>query len=683
MTNTALTDNPQDYRITGAQTVRTRAPAGRPLSATAWLAAGTTCALLACTKSPPAEEAASQPIAPAGAEAPTGTVLPPATKATQAPPAAPTLRTGLSRPTLPDTQLVDVLLRVPAPLLPSQEVDTAARAALRELRKLAGTEAVFSRATAGELRVVVRTNSGDRTGALARVTAAWQAHAAADFGPPIAEAIARGARARVAWAITDAATEGQVTAAARASLDAWAAALSKASRIHLAGAGVPTFYMDVLTRTAAENQLTLQAIVDNACASLTAMAAKATLLDSAESELVVHQQLDRVPLARHRSASAQALPDVPATRALALRRAFAIAPRPALVGRNPVLLMLADGGVGVDVDALVAQEGAARRVQVTRAKLSPAGQLLPQTVDAAQRFVLQLRPGERPESPEGMAKRLLAVRDIPNIVSALAVRGWDGIPASLDSSEDKDRRWTVWLTPSGGKIEDSLQAAREILGRGPWQAIAIPTNLDTSLAWLLDQPAAAGLLVTAADAALVSSVTGAIGSAAQRSATLADVAAGPNPRLPNGQFGRIDAQAARLHGLSSRVLSTAQALLQGALYCGEVGGAELWFALPQGEMAAEQGRLPLAWTAGSQALPASAVDLGMLQRLPSPDQVLDRLRVDDQPSLFLLANSTAGSAVEAALALRDAVERQGAMPGVRLTSWTLRGALQDQPACVP
>lgn len=599
------------------------------------------------------------------------------------PASAPTLRSGLAKDSLPDRQLADVLLKVAAPLLASAEVDGAARPALRELKRLPGVETVFSRATAGELRVVVRTATADRSAALAGVLASWQRNASAEFGSAQAAAIARGARARVAWAVTDAATDGQTSAAVAASQAAWAAALASSSRVHLAGAAVPTFHLDVLTRTAAENRLTLQEIVDRPCAAMTAPPPRLPLRDDAESEALLHQQLGRVLLPRYRQGAEQALADVPATRVIALRRALAVGPRPALVGRNPVLMFLADGGIGIDLNGLMAQESAARRAPVTRSKLTAAGQLLPQTVDAAQRFILQLRPGERAESAEGMAQRLLAVRDIPNIVSALAVRGWDGVPASLDSAHDQGQVWTVWLTPSGGKIDEGLRAARDILGRGPWQATAIPANIDTALAWMIDQPAAAGLLVSAADAAVVSAVTGAIGAAAQRSQSLEGVSAGPVARPANGQFGRIDAELARRYQLTARQMATALTLLQGPLYCGETGGAQLWFGLPQGDMAAEQGRLPLAWPTPTPPGPPTAVDMALLQRLPSQEPVLDRVRIDDKPGLFLLARSSTGAAVEAILALRDAVERQGKGAGVQLTSWTLPGAQQDLPSCVP
>ncbi len=672
---------PQPTSGSGALALRR---AGNSRTRPLWPALLVACAwLVACGKPSPSPSAVAD-----GASGGVGAVAPHQPQASPvaaapAPAERPSLRSGEAPPTLPDGQLVDVLLKIPAPLLSSPEVDAAARPALRELKSLPGVEAVFSRATSGELRVVVRTSVAERAGVLGRVLGYWQAHAPADFGPAEAAAIARGARARVAWAVTDAATEIQTTAAVAASQASWAAALGKASRLHMAGAAVPAFHLDVLTRTAAENRLTLQDVVDKPCAALTSLPAGPALQDRAEDEALLHQQLTGVLLPRRRLPGEAELPAVPAPRVLALRRALAIAPRPALVGRNPVLLVMADGGGGADTDGLMAQESAARRAPATRAKLTPAGQLLPQTVDAAQRFILQLRPGERPESAEGMAQRLLAVRDIPNIVSALAVRGWDGIPANLDSAAEADQRWTVWLTPSGGKIEESLRAARDILDRGPWQAVSIAANLDTALAWMVDQPAAAGLLVSAADAALVSSVAGVIGSAAQRSTSLQSVTAGPSPRPANGQFGRIDAQLARQYQLSAGALTTALAMLQGGLYCGEVRGAALWFGLPQGEMAAEQGRLPLGWLAAPQPGASAAVDLALVQRLPSQEPLLDRLRVNDKPSLYLLANSSAGAAIEAILAVRDAVERQGSTPGVQLTSLTVKGALQDQPSCVP
>jgi hypothetical protein len=567
-------------------------------------------------------------------------------------------------------------MRVPAPLLDPSQVDAASRDSVRALRQLAGVDQVISRAAPGELRLVVRMRSAELANSAAAVAASWQAHAPKDFAAPISAAIAKGARARVAWVVTGAQSDLQMATASVQSLARLATALPGASRLHVAGAVTPTFTLEVLTRTLADNRVSLATALQSALGALANPQAGPPLSDSAESAAWLHASLDKARAAREHSPGDQALEDVPLSRLFALRRGVSIAPQAALVGRNPALLVLADAGSAGDSALLSSQEAALRRDPQWRGAFGEGSQLLPQTVDAAQRFVLQLRPGQTPETPEQLAQRLLAVRDVPNLVGALAVRGWDGVPAQLDGADPLRLPWTVWVTASGGKIEESLSAARQILSAGPWQAVAIAANQDPALAWLLEQPAAAGVLLSASEPAAVSAAAASLGGALQRTQSIAGLSAGPIPQPPHRAFGQLDTALARQHQLRAQELADAQDLLTGELVGPELRGAWLAFALPRGDMTAEQGRLPLAYR-GGPGQPLQAIDLALLQPL------LDRLRVDDRPALFVLAQSASATALEPILAVRDAVERHPAPSGVQLLSWTLAQGLADAPSCVP
>ena len=575
-----------------------------------------------------------------------------------------------------------MLVRVPAPLLDPSQVDTASRDGLRALRQLAGVERVISRAAPGELRLVVRMQSPDLAQSAATVAATWRAHAPTGFAAPISAAIAKGARARVAWVVTGAQSDLQMATASVQSLARLAAALPGASRLHVAGAVTPSFTLEVLTRTLADNRVSLATALLSARSALENSRAGPPLSDNAESAAWLHASLDKARAARERSLGDQALEAVPLTRLFALRRGVSIAPQLALVGRNPALLVLADAGSAGDSAQLSSQEAALRRDPQWRSAFGQGSQLLPQTVDAAQRFVLQLRPGQTPDSPEELAKRLLAVRDVPNLVGALAVRGWDGVPAQLDGVDPVRLPWTVWVTASGGKIEESLSAARQILSAGPWQAVPIAANQDPALAWLLEQPAAAGVLLSAGEPSAVSAAAASLGGALQRSQSIAGLSAGPTPQPSPRAFGQLDAALAHQHQLLAQDLADTLDLLTGELLGPELRGAWLAFALPRGEMTAEQGRLPLAYR-GGPGQPLQPIDLALLQRLPSQEPLLDRLRVDDKPALYLLAQSASATALESILAVRDAVERTPAPSGVQLLSWTLAQGLADAPACVP
>lgn len=571
-----------------------------------------------------------------------------------------------------------MLLRIAAPLLDPGQVDLASRGGLQALRALPGVEKVFSRATPGELRLVVRVQRSDPQASAALVAERWLAQASAEFAPPAVAAVARGARARAAWISTGASSETRLAWAAQQALPRASATLPGASRVHLAGALTPSFALEVLTLTLADQGVALPALLQGLRAALGRGEAAPPLQDDAAGVAWLRDTLDKAGAVPRAEGPTRPAADVPLSRLVALRRGVAIAPREALVGRNPALLLLADTGLA-DPEALARQAAALASDAELLAGLGPAAQLQPLSIGNAQRFVLQLRPGQKPEPAEELAKRLLAVRDVPKIAAAVAVRGWDGIPAELDGGDPRRLPWTVWVAAAGGAADENLLAAREILSAGPWLAQPVAAQQDPALAWLLDQPAAAGVVISAADPTVVSAATAAIARALQQAQGLGAVLAGPAPQAARSPYGLIDASLARQFRLRPQDLADALALLTGELALPRVRGAWLSAALPRGEMVSEQGRLPLEFESGS----GRPVDLALLQRVPSQEPLLDRLRVDGEPALFVLADSASGTATGAVSAFRLALGQVAAPSGVHLCSWTLAKGPADSASCVP
>ncbi len=570
-------------------------------------------------------------------------------------------------------QSVDVLIRADAPGLDPGAADGMVRPIADEWRKLAGVEHVVTRSREGEIRALVRFAPGMSLpdAATAAVAAAWQANRPAELATPHIAWIPKGNRARIGWALTsfDGGEDSTALAVQLAPqlVERWPAL----GRVEVAGTVRPVYFVDVLTKTALERGTSLSAIAAALRDLLLHNPDQAKVDAGPQSQNRAQAVIDTGKIATHGPN-----PPIELSRVVALRRGLGGPVRAALVGRNEAVLLRGEAGNGADLDHL---EATARTELQATGLLGARRQLYPQTLSVASRIVLELRPGQTPEVPLTLAKRLLAVRETQGVVGAVAMQGLDGIPETLDADIMANRRWTVWVTTSSPNVDSLLTSVIGLLSDGPWRAYLMPNNLDTALAWVLDGPAAAGVLLASGEAGRLAPAVSALGEQLQKQRDLDNLRSGPQRRAALPGFARVRIEGLVAAHLSSDDAALALGIVDRAQLLGQFGGADVWLDLPGGAMAAEFGSLPLAWskTGDKPAL------LGDVIQLPSDSSVLERIRCDGDPALFVLVDNRGVASEVAISAFRDSFERAAVPADVRRLALTLADPRLGQTSCLP
>ncbi len=617
--------------------------------------------LLACRR-----EAPETPVAaPASTQAPA-----PVAAESVPPPRSP--RMGWSSGRV-ERQTIDVLVRADAPGLEPGPADGAIRPVADAWRSLGGVEHVVTRAREGEVRALIRFDATAQLpdAATAAVASAWQAHRPPELATPQIAWIPRGNRARLGWAFTS--FDGGEDATALAVqvapqlLQQWPAL----ARTEVAGTVRPVFFVDVLTKSVQDRGSTLAMVAAGVRNVLQSHAGQTKVDAGPQSQNILQAAVDTGKIGVHDRGA-----PVELSRVVALRRGLGGPVRSGLVGRNEAVLLRGEMGVGGEMGNL---EAKARAELAAAGHLGARRQVYPQTLAVASRLVLDLRADQTPERPVDLAKRLLVVREMPGVVGVAAMQGLDGIPEPLDSDVPANRRWTVWVTVSTPNAEALITSIAGQLGEGPWQAYSIPGNLDTSLAWLLDRPAAAGALVAARDPAQLAPAVAALGEQLKKHPDFANLRSGPQRRGAVATFARLRVDNLLAAHLPSDDAALALNLVDRPQPIGVFGGADVWLGLPTGAMAAEYGTLPLAWLppANRPAL------LGDIIQLPSDMTVLERLRVDGDPALWVQVDNHGMLPDVAVTAFRDAFERASIAPTVQRLGLTVADPTLGLGACVP
>lgn len=649
------------------------------IAALAWLAlAWVVLGSGACRREAP-QVAPTPAVSPAAAAptvaTPTATPAPPALAVASA--AAP-LADPLHGAVPPDDRWpalarVDVLVHVPAPTLDPAACDDAVRPVAAALRAQPGVEQVLVYAAAGHARVLVRFAVG-RTPKSAEnsVRDVWQAAPPAHTAPPDIAAIARGARARTATLVL--APEGRPQATAL--VDAWLPALAQlphATRAHVVGAVRPFITLDLLPPALAQNDLELADVL----AALRALTGTATAAKGAHPAAVVvdmvQARLAPVLLPRRTPPGAQPLPPVPLASLVAVVPGVGEPVREARNGQLPVTGWLIDSAWSATLPPLAQAEATWRRAQGPT--LPPDVQLRALAVEGAYRFVLTLPPQGVPEPLDALSQRLQRVREHPDLTGMLAIQGIDGVPEKLDVEARGGRAWTVWLQASAADMELVLREVAIRLGAatkdnpnpGPWRVHLLASDHDTALGWLLGTWATAGALLSAPTAGPLSAMVAEVGKPLQSAASVRELTSGPQRHAAPGPFARSNRAAAV--GLPPALLHAVLKLTEGPVYMGHWEDLPWWVGLPRGLLGAQQGALPLQ-SGGPDGEPRLLADV---LQLPDTTPVLDRVRVDGRPALWLGAES-AGELPDAfSLSFWALVERNVVLaPGMRVDPFVLR-----------
>lgn len=633
-----------------------------------------------CRRSPQAQttakaDAALPPVSPtAAAQVPAAMVV-------QVPRTAGTRRSGWMRQRWP-RQPIDVLVRADAPGRDPSSVDAAVHEVADRWRALPGVEHVLVRAREGELRAVVRFGGAvDLPQAATQAVAdAWAASPPAELAPPQIIAIPKGNRTRIGWAVTSFDGGEDATARAEVLADWWVQETPGAARAEVSGAVRPVLFVDVLTRSAQDLRVALGEVTAAVREALAKAPPQVPATAEAETQNRLQAVIDQARVAPRKVGPTPGN-GTELSRVVALRRGLGGPVRTALVGRNEAVLMRVEAGIGPEAGAVVQADLSKRQDPTFRQTLGDRAQVYPQTMDAAYRLTLEIRPGATPETTVDLGRRLLAVRELPGIVGVVGVQGWDGIPEVIQPGIHSGARWTVWVTVSAHNVENLVSSIAQLLSDGPWVATQLPSNLDTALAWALDESATAGVVLAARNPALLAPAVSAVVAQIQQHRDFAEPRSGPGRRPASEAFARLRVQGLLAAQLPADEAALAVNLLVRQEFIGLFGGADVWLGLPSGQMAAEHGTLPLSWTAGTEA--GKAATLADAMQVPSETLVLERIRWDGVPVLWLLAGSAGPNPATVTASFRDCIERAALSPGLTLVSWTVRDTFSQGEACTP
>lgn len=550
---------------------------------------------------------------------------------------------------------VDILVVAEAPGLAATEVDALTRPTLKLWRAAAGVSQVFSRASAAEFRAVVRFDPGAKpSAARALVADLWQKLPNDKLGPLRLEAIARGARAQQVLMIVAAGGRAQATVAAQGPLQQWAAQLPKATRAHIVGAVRPYLVADLISPSIRNSELDFAQILD---ALPKALGKSRVAPTDAAADEGLRTELASMKLPRHQTAGAQTLPPVGLDQVLAVTRAVGEPTREARNGQVPMTALLADGGFAPADAGMGAADTAWRRKPYNIKLLGSGVELFPVALSHAYRFALWLRPGQKMETLAELSARLQKTRLGPEMTGMFAMQGQDGIPESIDVEGQAGRVWTVWVVLSTPDMEMALRAALDRLGDGAWKAHLLTDSFDSALGWLTESAGTAGMFVTSPTGENLAANVSQVAAAINKIAKNAQLQTGP-PRHPAADlFARL--QQPNVARVPAAALAIATHLSQSRVYLGQFGTTPVWLGSGGAALQSEIGKLPLAYQ-DYDAKPAATSRVWLLSdllQLPVGDLVLDRLRVDDRPALWLTSDSMGDLPAVHANGFWDLVER--------------------------
>lgn len=550
---------------------------------------------------------------------------------------------------------VDILVLVDAPGLDATEVDAITRPTIKMWRGAVGVAQVFSRASAAEFRAVVRFEPGAKpSAARTLVSEIWQKLAIDKFGPLQIEAIARGARAQQVLMIMAAGGRTEATTVAQGPLQPWAAQLPKATRAHIAGAVRPFLIADVMAPAVRNSALDFSQILDGLDKTLRAHTDVAV---EAGSDDALRAAIATVKLPRHRNAGIQELPTVGLDQVVAITRAAGEPTREARNGQVPMTALLVDAGFGPADAGMGAADTAWRRKPENAKQLGSGTELFPVALSHAYRFALWLRPGQKMETLAELSARLQKTRLGPEVTGMFAMQGQDGIAESIDIAGREGRVWTVWVVLSTPDMEMALHAALAHLGDGTWQAHLLADSFDTALGWLADSAATAGMLVSSPTGENLASNVSQVAAALNKISKTPQLQTGPPKHPAADLFARLQPQ--NVGRVPVAALAMATHLTQHHVYLGQFGVTPVWLGDGGAALSAEFGKLPLTYQDYDDK-PQAGSRIWLLSDLlqpPQTDLVLDRLRVDDRPALWLTSDSTGDLPTVHANGFWDLVER--------------------------
>jgi hypothetical protein len=570
-----------------------------------------------------------------------------------------TLERGLGGTLPPDVSWpqqvpVDVLLVAPAPGFDPAAIDDQVRSVCAALRAQVGVELVAARASTGEVRVLVRYAAGTPPGkAITAVSETWTTAPPPGLGEPSIEAIGRGARTKVAlFALADGGRP-DATRAVDALVQKVAADVPGVARVHVAGAVRPMLLLELLPRPMLEQAVDLAHLlagIDGAAAGRIATpfaAPQEAAAAFAAAANMVSVQRRVLPFQQVGSATASAAPF------LQILPAVGEPVREARNGHLPVTVLLVDAAQATPDSAMAAAEHAVRAVAARVGATGLTWQ--PAAVAASYRFVLTVREGRAPELLTELSQRLQAVRELPEVAGMLAVRGLDGVPESVDVDADGDRVWTVWVMAASHDMPVVLKAAGDRLADGPWQARLLPQTFDTGLGWLIGASGSIGIVVVAPDAADLPPALALAGKALRESPAVRDIVTGPTRQPPRSHLAGIRRDPRAEFASLPSMLGLVQRLTVAPQRVGAFGSVGLWLTLPRGDRMQTAPQLPLGWREDDEEV--KAWTWADFSRTPDPAPVVDRVRVNGRPALWLIADGHGGPPDGFAMQSFDAIER--------------------------
>ncbi len=560
----------------------------------------------------------------------------------------------------------DVLLLANAPGLDAESVDAAMRPLAAALRTLPGVELVVTRARPGEARAVVRFAATGAKGqaAVDAVLDAWQATPPPGMTDPVAEAIARGARAMAALEMVAMGGRVEATRYADAHPDALQQASKFAMRTHLAGAVRPLLALRVMPVALASNGIALNDVVDAARAWL----AKTVAVDPLPALDEARNVLAEIKLKRHWTANGEALPAVPMDRLVDVSVEQGEPTREARNGHLPTTFWIVDApvtGEANDIDS-----GLRKVAQESKSVFRPTVQSL----GAAYRLILSVPEGKEPESQDDLSKRLQALRtDNESLVAVNAIAGQDGVPEALDVDARAGRRWTVWVSIATADTGSVIFAVREALLAGGWDVHVLSDQGDTALSWVLDAWGAGGALISAEDAGALGPNVGNLAQRALSGREKAGMRQGPQPGLAPLPFRKIDPKQLRATKLTPMAAQRFVAAVGGLQPLGWWHETPVWLGLPAGDGAATVGQMPLEWQGGAGSGPNHAWLANDVLRVADPTPVIERVRVNGRPALWAVPEDFADAPTAVAASFWRLVESTVEMrTGMRVESLDMR-----------
>ena len=512
---------------------------------------------------------------------------------------------------------VDVLLVVAAPLLEPEGCDAALQPIAAALRQRPGISHVWTRASEGEARMLVRFAKGAQPAAArAQVEAVWRADASAEFGPPAIATMARGERALAAFTVVLAKGRQEATKLADGELVELARKLPGATATRIAGA-VRRYTLLLLDATAMANrEATLQTTVDTLVSVMATDTVRSVGRRLADGELLRKAgrpaaHLDKLLI--QTSGTGEPLAD-------------------AQVGRNMVTTVLVYGGHGAEASGLI--QAADGELAALGARLKAAGDTyVRHNLGVARRFILTRTTGRPPASRRDFGERISAVLADGGVYGALAVDGFDGIPPEVDEASHGGLVRTLWLQISDrGGQEEVIGRVKQKLAEGGWHLHLLPPAADSALMWLVGEPATAGMLVSSRNAAELIEPMRRVGETARATYASGATRQGPREQQTPPIIANLNRTAARDALIPTAPLVLVQRLLRGPISLGLVNGAPVWLGLTTGAMAQHNRKLPLVWK-------PQATSWGDLQLANADASHVDRVRADGTPAVWLLVDS--------------------------------------------